>query len=172
MWFTVDGVEWNVPCDIERQSEVRASDISDMLMNRTLLIDPLGTYLQYDIKLIPVPAQMGEYYALYEVLTQPVGSHTFELPYNADFVTMTGYLSPIKDVYVRFPNGAVYWKGIRFTVYAVAPNKTMSLSDVIAHGLPEYPPDYAPEEGDTYAWSSANGWEQVSSYEDADLIAF
>lgn len=170
--ITVDGVEWNVPCDIERMAEVKASDISGMLMNRLYLNDVLGTYMQYDVKLVPVPAQMGEYYALYEALTQPVGEHSFTFPYNGETITVTGRMSNIRDVYVRMPGGGVYWKGVRFSVIANAPSKTMSLSNVIAHGLPEYPPDYAPEEGDTYAWSSANGWEQVSSYEDADLIAF
>ena len=35
MYFSVDGMEWNFPVDIERVAEVTASEISGMLLNKT-----------------------------------------------------------------------------------------------------------------------------------------
>ena len=169
--FTVDGVEWSIPCDIERVSEIRASEISGMLMDKTIFNDVLGTYLKYDVKLVPNPRQMADYYSVYEVLNAPVGSHSFVMPYNESTVTLTGCLKDIRDVYVRMPNGGRMWKGVRFSVIASAPTKTMSLTEAISNGLPPYPPVENPDIGDAYQYF-ADGWEEIDGLPDADSIAY
>ena len=51
MSFTVDGVEWNIPCTIERTAEITASEISGLLLNRNYFNDVLGTYMRYTISI-------------------------------------------------------------------------------------------------------------------------
>lgn len=166
--FTVDGVQWSIPCDIKRVSEVRPSDISGMLLNKAFFNDVLGTYMQYEITLIPDPRNMADYYALYELLNSPVDGHTFVLPYNGNTVTLAARVSQVSDVYVRMPGGAVYWKGVSFTITANGPTKTESLGSVIARGLSPLPEVDNPQVGDTYTWDGSE-WDEVI---DADDIAY
>lgn len=169
--FIVDGVEWTIPCDITRTSEITASELSGMMLNRMYFNDILGTYLQYEVKLVPIPSQMGEYYTLMDVLTQPVGEHEFTMPYDNGEVTFTGRVEQISDVYVRMPGGGTYWKGVTFTAVSIAPTKEMSHSEAISRGLPALPDVAMPNIGDTYTWT-VNGWEAASGYPDADTTAY
>ena len=122
--FTVDGVAWTIPCDIKRTAKMTASEVSGLLMNKEYYKDCIGTYMQYEVSLIPNPASLADYYALYEIITQPVGSHTWVFPYNGTTVTITGRVDDISDVYVRLPNGGRMWTGISFTVTANTPSRT------------------------------------------------
>jgi len=158
--ITVDGIQWPIPCDITRTAEIKASDISGMLMDRSYFYDVLGTYMQYEISLIPNPQDMGAYYALWEQLSKPVDGHTFTLPYNGGAIEITGRVGSISDVYVRLPGGGVYWKGVSFVVTSNAPTKTMSLSEVISRGMTPLPDVQEPEIGDVYEYT-ANGWVKV-----------
>lgn len=121
--FTIDGVEWAIPCDIERSADIRESEVSGYLLNREYYSDVIGVYLCYEVTLVPNPASMADYYALYELLTQATGDHTFILPYNGETVTLRGRISSPSDVYVRRGNGATYWKGMRFTVTSNTPKE-------------------------------------------------
>lgn len=118
----VDGIEWTIPCDIERKANVTESEISGLLLNRHYYADVIGTYLQYQITIVPDPANMADYYALLSILRQPVGEHTFVLPYDGTTITLTGRVDGVSDVYVRpRGNGAPYWRGTRFTVTSNEP---------------------------------------------------
>lgn len=158
--FTVDGIEWTIPCDIERKPDLRDSDISGLMLDRTVFHDVIGTYMNYDITLVPNPSQMGDYYALYEVLTAPVPTHEFALPYNNMTVLLLGHVRDISDVYVRMAGGQVYWKGMKFSVEAIHPTKQETLQQVIVHGLPALPDVAEPSIGDTYTYTGS-GWERV-----------
>ena len=122
--ITIDGVSWTIPCDITRTAEIKPSEISGLLLNKTYFNDVLGIYMNYEISLVANPASMADYYAIYEIITQPVGEHTFVFPYNGSTITVVGRVEEISDVYVRLPNGATYWKGISFEVTANEPSKT------------------------------------------------
>lgn len=169
--FTVDGIAWSVPCDITRKPDIKASDISGLMMNGVQFWDIIGTYMNYEITLVPNPHSMGDYYGLYEVLTEPVASHTFALPYNEGSVELEARVENLRDVYVRLPNGGRYWKGVRFNVTAVTPTKQPTLAAAIARGLPALPPVYTADIGDTYTMT-ADGWEKSDSLPDLDLVAF
>lgn len=169
--FSIDGVEWGLPCNIERTSVVNDTDISGKLLNGTYFHDVDGTYMRYEITVCPNPHQMGEYYTMYEILTQPVDGHVFVLPYNNDTIEVTGKVEQPRDVYIRMPGGGVYWKGLRFTVTANAPSKYMSLSEVISRGLTPLPDAQSPNVGDTYTFT-VNGWESTGEMPDADNIAY
>lgn len=159
--FTVDGMQWAIPCDITRKAEVTPSDISGMLLDGSYFNDVLGTYMQYEVSVVPNPHDMGAYYSLFELLSQPVDGHVFVLPYNGGTIEITARVEEISDIYVRLPGGGVYWKGAKFTVTSNAPTRRQTLSQSIRRGLTPLPDVQEPEIGDTYTYTE-NGWVPVN----------
>lgn len=169
--FTIDGLEWDIPCGIKRVSRLEASDISGLMLDKSYFNDVIGTYLQYTVQ-IAVPLNMRSQYAqIYEALTNPVGGHAFVFPYNNDTVEITGRVGNVADVYVRLTGGENYWKGIQFTVIANTPTKALSLGEVVAAGMSPLPSIAEPDEGDSYTYTSG-GWVPAVSYDDADDIYY
>ena len=56
-YFTIDGTEYQMPCSIQRQAEVKASNLSGDLLDGTYYNDVIGTYMTYTIG-IAVPIGM------------------------------------------------------------------------------------------------------------------
>lgn len=169
--FTIDGVQYNVECSIERKSEIKTSDISGMLLDGHIFNDVLGTYYSYEVRLTMPLRNKGRYGNLIEQLTEPVEGHTFVLPYNNDTLQLTGIVVDPEDVWVRLPSGYTYWDGLRFTINANGPTKALTLGEAISRGLTPLPDVYDPQIGDTYTFT-ADGWEAASSYPDADTTAY
>ena len=169
--FTVDGLIWSIPCDISRSIRVEDSDISGKMLNNVYFHDVTGTYFDYEVTLTPNPHQMGEYYSLVEILAKPVDGHQFVLPYNGETVQLTAKVDNPQDVWVRMPGGGVYWKGMKFTARANHPTYEPTLAGAIRRGITPVPDVEAPSIGDTYTFT-ANGWEQVSGYADADTTGY
>lgn len=163
--FTVDGITWPYPCDIERVAEMTPSEISGMLLDNTYFNDVLGTFMRYTVKIaVPINA-MGAYSQIYEALTEPVDGHAFVLPYNSSTISITGRVGNVSDVYVRMANGGIYWKGIQFEVTSNAPSKELSLSEVITRGRAPLPYVSGVQVGDTYTYT-ASGWVKVLDADD------
>lgn len=169
--FTVDGMQWSIPCDITRSIRIQDSEISDQLLNGQYFHDVEGTYYDYTVKLTPNPHQMGEYYSLVQILSQPVDGHVFVFPYNGTTIQVTAKVENPEDMWVRMPNGGVYWKGMQFRATANAPTYEPTLSGAISRGLTPLPDVLEPEIGDTYTYT-ANGWEKVETMADADTTAY
>lgn len=169
--FTVDGMEWAIPCDITRKAEITPSDISGPLLDGSYFNDVLGTYMQYEVSIVPNPHDMGAYYSLFELLSQPVDGHAFVLPYNGETIQLTARVDEISDIYVRMPGGGVYWRGTKFTVTANAPTKALTLEEAIQRGLTPLPDVQEPQIGDTYTYT-AEGWVEVSEVTDADTTDY
>ena len=129
----IDGLTWNVPCKITRTAALQASDISGLTMDLGYMNDVYGTYMSYDVEL-PVPQSMkDEYSAIYELLTDPVDGHSFTLPYNQDYIQITGRVMSVKDVLYRTSDGN-YWEGCSFTVISNYPSKFLELGQVLTRG--------------------------------------
>ncbi len=172
-FFSIDGIDWQVPCTINRVSEVTDSEISGRLLDKNYFNDVIGVYLKYDIS-IAVPFGMeDDYTEIYEKLTEPVGHHAFVLPYNDDYVQITGRVERVKDTFVRIPGQQHYWRGTGFTVISNNPTKTMSLSQVLAAGMPVYPSQAHVAVGSLWQYT-ANGWEtyEPTVYADYDSTEF
>lgn len=153
MSFTIDGKTWNYPCQIERVSEVKSSDLSNLLLDKSYFNDVLGTWLKYSLTLAVPFGNESDYYAIYDALTAPVEGHTFVLPYNSTTVQITGRVSSVSDAFVIMPNGN-YWKGTRFEILSNEPVKKTELGAVVTTGRSPIP---------SLPWS---GW--VSFYVDED----
>ena len=168
--FSIDGLTWDIPCQIERTAEITPSEISGLMLDKSYFNDVLGTYMSYTIS-IAVPINMRNQYAqIYEQITKPVDGHVFVLPYNNSTITVTARVASISDVYVRLGGGEPYWKGITFTLIANYPSKTMTQSQVVTAGRAPMPDVAEPSIGDVYTYT-ANGW-SVESYPDADDISY
>ena len=169
--FSIDGVEWKVKCEIQREIEIKESDISGMMMNGVIYRDPLGTYIGYGVALSMPLKNRGRYQQLIDQLSEPVGGHDIIMPHNTETVTLNGKISGLNDVYVTLESGYTYWDGLEFSIEPNTPTYQLSEGEAISRGLPALPPTNEAEIGDTYEWT-ADGWEEVSALPDADLIAF
>lgn len=157
MMFSIDGIEWDIWCEISRVSEMTASEISGMLLNKQFFNDVLGTWLKYDVSIVVPYGKEDDYAELYEALTQPVSGHTFVFPYNNGTVQINGRIGQISDIYERMPSGQNYWRGIKFTVISNAPTKTMSLSEVLTVGASPFPTSASVTVGSIWQYT-ADGW--------------
>ena len=176
MSFSIDGLEWDVPCTIERTAEVRASEISGMMLDKNYFNDVVGLYLQYTVTLsfqiIQGSGSSGEqdYYRVWKALTDPVDAHTLVMPHNGGEITVTAKVDTVKDVLVRMPGGTRYWKGIQFTATAVHPSKTYTLAQAISRGLAPLPERGEANIGEIYEYTSS-GW-QLVEYTNADNVSY
>ena len=168
--FTVDGMQWDFPCDIERTAAMTASEISGMLLNKQYFNDVIGTFMTYTVTLVVPFGYEDEYTKIYEILTEPVDAHSFVMPYNRGNITITGRVSNISDVYKQMPNGAIHWKGIKFDVISNAPSKTQSLGEAVSRGIAPLPDISGAEIGVPYVYDGT-AWVEAN-YENADEIAY
>lgn len=160
--FTIDGITWDIPCTITRTAEIKASDISGLMLDKSYFNDVIGTYMSYTIKLAVPNGKVTQYAEIYEALTNPVDGHTFVLPYNDDTLNLTARVANVSDVYVRLPGGGMTWRGISFTAIGINPTKVNTLDTVLSMGRAPVPVIAMPEIGDTYTYTS-NGWVKVGS---------
>ena len=168
--ITIDGYEWPIPCDIDREAEVTPSEISGMMLDKSYFNDVIGTYMRYDVTLAVPPSMESDYAALYETLTNPVDAHSFVLPYNQSTVTLTARVDRVKDVLVYTKTHKQYWRGIKFTITANHPTKTISLGEVISRGKSPLPEVIGIPIGSLYELT-AEGW-QETELRDADGVYF
>lgn len=161
MW-SVDGMQFDLPCSIERKASLTASEVSGMLLDKTYMNDVIGTFMEYTIKLAIPIGQEGDYVTLYEILTDPIDAHTWILPYNQGTIELTARVEVISDAYYKEENGVNIWRGIAFTVIANHPSKEYTLDEMVQRGLSPEPPIVMAELGDTYLYTE-NGWEMVAS---------
>ena len=155
--FVIDDYVFPYPCQIERVAELRASEVSGMLLDRSWFNDVLGTYLRYSVALAVPPDEAAAYERLYGLLTDPVDGHRFALPYNSGTVQLTGRVEGVSDALARLPGGGQYWRSVKFTVIANHPKRSYALSEALSRGLSALPDAASPELGDTYTYTS-EGW--------------
>lgn len=132
--FKIDGVRFNLPCSVDREASMQSSEISGMLLDKTYFNDVLGTYMRYSVQIAVPVGQESVYSQLYEMLTQPVEGHVFELPYNQNVVNITGRVESVQDK--AYKNT---WRGIKFAIIANNPTKEMSLNEVVTRGMSQLP---------------------------------
>lgn len=165
MSWSIDQTIWDIPCSIERTSEMTSSEISGLMLDKSYFNDVIGTYMKYSLKLIVPVGWEQKYVDLYKILTEPVDGHQFQLPYDGGVLAITGRIENVKDVYVRMPSGKTHWKGISFDVIANHPSREMKLSEVINRGAAPLPDESDVVVGATYNYT-VQGWTTIDSGED------
>lgn len=170
MSFSIDGVTWDIPCTIQRASEVTPSNISGMLLNKQYFNDVLGTWMKYNVTIAVPRGHEDDYSEIYEILSAPKDAHQFVLPYNQATITVTARVQTVSDQYVRLPGGDQTWRKTSFDIIANHPSKTMTLGEVTSVGLTPIPDVPAPIVGDLFEYT-VGGWVQ-RFYENADEIQY
>lgn len=161
--FKVDGVTYSsLHCNIERTAELKASDLSGMMLNKELFNDVLGTYMQYTVEVIVPLGKEEDYAQLYEVLSDPVPSHLFVLPYNQVTVEFNGKIDSISDKYIRKVDDRSVWRDTKFTVVATTPSKEYTLDEVITRGILPLPAVSELDAGKIYMVNEYGEWELTS----------
>lgn len=168
--FSIDGIVWPYPCTIERKAEMKPSDISGELLDKTYFNDVLGTYMSYSVRIAVPLTDRDTYTQIYEAITAPVDGHSFVFPYNNGSVTITARVQDIADTYTDLHGDGVYWKGIQFTAVANHPTKEVTLAGVIERGRAPIPDVAAPAIGDLYEYTE-DGWE-FREFTDADAVYY
>lgn len=165
----IDGASYSgLAISVSRSAQMRQSDISGYMMDKSYFADVLGTYLSYDVKVAVPVSREYLYTELFEKVTDPVGSHSFTLPYNQGIVNITGRVEGISDAYFRAEGSTKIWRSISFTIVSNYPTKTLSLGEVLEIGM-QSPPDAAnPEEGDI--WMFTNGEWVHTDFTDGDEV--
>lgn len=164
--FTIDGIQWNVKCKIQRTAKMEASNISGMMLNKQYFADVIGTYLVYKVTLAVPFGREDEYSRLYEKLTEPVGDHTIVAPYNQADVTINGRIESVSDTHIRRTSGDNYWMEVSFSLISNSPTKEMSLDEVISRGFAPLPDEASVSIGSAYQYTSS-GWAEMADAEDS-----
>ena len=160
MW-SIDGVTWTYPCDVDRTAEIRSSDISGWMLDKGYFNDVLGSYYAYDVKISVPFGKESDYHQIYEMLTRPVDGHTFVLPYNGDTVTIPGRVETVKDKWYRDGSGQ-FWQGVKFSILPNHPTKTMSLSEVLVRGRTPFPDAASIPDGEVWQVNSGD-WSHITT---------
>jgi hypothetical protein len=126
-YFIIDSIRYDMPCSIEREAEIRASDISGMLLDKGYFNDVIGTYMRYTVSVAVPTGQESDYAQLYEILTDPKASHTCDLPYNQGRKIIVGRIEAVSDKYYHEEDGVHIWRGTKFTITANEPSKVNEL---------------------------------------------
>jgi len=170
MILTIDGVEFDVKCEVRREATVHATEISGELMDGTYFNDVDGTYYDYELYFSYPLYDRDKYAAIYEALTEPVDGHAFVLPYNNSTIEIAARVETVSDEQIETDSGFKFWRATRFGLYANAFSKQVSLAEVITRGRAPIPDAASPSIGDTYVWDGTE-W-TVTEFPDADDIAY
>lgn len=125
--LVVDDVSYGILASVKRVGKVTSSDLSGMLLNKTYYNDVIGTYMEYQVKLVVPSGSESEYTQLYEVLTAPVPYHKFLLPYGQGSIAINARVEVVSDDYVgqfaRRGEVVQEWRAVKFNVIAVEPSR-------------------------------------------------
>ena len=171
MILSIDGVDYDVMCQVRRSAEVRGSDISGDMLDGNYFNDVMGTYYGYDITLSYPLYNQDKYAEIYEALTAPVDAHAFVLPYNQGTIELTARVETVTDDWIETDSGFTYWRNTVFSIIPNGPSRQLTLEEAIARGITPLPDVAEPEIGDAYTYT-AQGWVASPEYDNADNIYY
>ena len=171
MLLSIDGVQYDVSCEVHRIAAIESTDISGYMLDRSYFNDVRGTYFSYELVFKHPLYNQNTYASLYEALTEPVDGHVFVLPYNGSTLTLTARVETVPDDWKEMDDGRTFWMGTRVEILPNYPTKVMELEEVIAAGRTPMPDIANPNVGDTYTWDG-DEWVPAQTYTDADNIAY
>lgn len=124
--FTIDGVAYNVKVPmggIKRKFNIRDGKAKGWAKSGRMRRDVQGTYFTYEMEIETAQLDVKEYDRLFEVLSDPVESHTIEVPYGQTKLTFDAAVYSGGDVLRRIHGTEQLWKGLSITFEALAPQK-------------------------------------------------
>lgn len=128
--FTIDGVAYNVTVPengIRRNYAIRDGKAAGWAKSGRKRRDVQGTYFNYEIDIETSQLNYAEYDALFEVLSDPVESHTIVVPYGQTTLTYEAAIYSGGDKLRRIKGTDRLWKGLTIKFEALAPQKVPML---------------------------------------------
>lgn len=122
--ISIDGITWDISCEIKRTVTIEETNISGMMMNKVWFSDVSGSYLSYEVQFVVPYGSETAYDSLFEVITNATGEHAIILPYAQGHVTFTGRIKTTTDRLFNGKGGANYWLSEPVQFISNAPYKT------------------------------------------------
>ena len=169
--FVIDGTQWNYPFDLERTSNMQESGVSGLMLDGSYYADIEGTFYTYSVSIAVPLTDRQAYNTIRNLLTDPIGEHTFVFPDESGTIEIVGRIGSVSDVYVRLPNGESYWRGVSFDVTANHPTRQYNMSQITERGRTFFPDAAEHNEGDSWVWTNGR-WELSASYNNADTTKY
>lgn len=121
--ITIDGITYNIPVvSLERTADFldkSAERTEDGILHRELI----GVYFNYKLEFgrPTTLAQVTEYAALWNKLTETTEFHTVTVPDESGDYTFTAYFANVSDKLVRSKDGINFWKNLTVNFIAQSP---------------------------------------------------
>lgn len=94
----------------------------DSITGRTIR-DPIGTKVDYSIRIEPNQYNPEDYDAFYEAISAPVDFHTITFPYGQREMTYDCYITAGTDAYNGKLAGFHRWTGLELEFTAISPQR-------------------------------------------------
>lgn len=121
--ITIDSTTFDVGIiRITRKASMKVDSIGTT-MDLCKHYDVQGTYFDYEVEIATSHMNVSDYDSLYELLTEPVESHTVTLPYGQSTLTFEARTTLANDRLISKFGGIKKWGTLKITFEALTPQK-------------------------------------------------
>ena len=121
MIFVIDGETFDVGISkLDRKTRIEKEKIGTTLDGKEHY-EVIGTYIDYILTIVCRGNNIKDYDRLYELVSEPTESHTVELPYNQETLTINATIS-ISNTQVQYDfNRFRKWSEMKITFSSIEP---------------------------------------------------
>lgn len=120
--FEIDGKAYNVHVTkLTRKFSVLDSDKAGRTMDGQMYRDPVGTFYNYTMSVVPNVSDPQAMDRFWEAISQPAKSHVCVFPYGQHTLTQRMYVTSGEQDMLRMTKGAAHWGEITVNFIAMGP---------------------------------------------------
>lgn len=123
--FKIDNVSYPTIHVIKLQRKFSIVDgaLAGRNVQGDMIRDVIGTYYNYTLELWCNNMSQTEYSTFYEIISNPVDSHSITVPYGQETLTFDAYITSGDDELKRMTADSNFWQGISINFIAMKPAK-------------------------------------------------